>query len=168
MNITVWQGDITTLDVDAIVNAANTSLLGGCGVDGAIHRAAGPGLLVECRALGGCQVGEAKITAGYRLRARHVIHTVGPHYGAEGHAALLAACYRSSLAIARERGLQRVAFPMISTGVYGYPMRAAAEIAVRTIAAEIADRAAPTQVILCTFGDEATAIVRDVLTKEAT
>ncbi len=161
--IEVREGDITKLDVDAIVNAANTSLLGGGGVDGAIHRAAGRELLAECRTLNGCRVGEAKLTRGYRLQARHVIHTVGPRYGVPGHAVLLAACYRNSLALARAHDLATIAFPAISTGVYGYPVRAATEIAVRTLRAELADHAVPAQVILCMFGAEATQIARDVL-----
>jgi O-acetyl-ADP-ribose deacetylase len=165
--IQIWQGDITTLDVDAIVNAANSSLLGGGGVDGAIHRAAGKELLAECRTLGGCPTGEAKLTRGYKLLARHVIHTVGPRHGVGDHAALLASCYRKSLAIAREHAMQRIAFPAISTGVYGYPVRAAAQIAVRTIRAELADHALPAEVILCTFSDEATRILREVLAEPA-
>ena len=122
MRVEVWQGDITTLAVDAIVNAANSSLLGGGGVDGAIHRAAGPQLVAECRTLGGCQPGEAKITRGYRLPARHVIHTVGPvwHGGSHGEDDTLAGCYRSSLALAEQHGLRSVAFPAISTGIYGF------------------------------------------------
>lgn len=131
----IIQGDITKLDVDAIVNAANRTLLGGGGVDGAIHRAAGPELLNECRTLGGCPTGEARITRGYKLAARHVIHTVGPVYsGKPADSGLLAGCYRNSLELAAERGLKTIAFPAVSCGIYGYPIEEACKIAVRTTA----------------------------------
>ena len=150
-------GDITRLKVDAVVNAANESLLGGGGVDGAIHRAAGPGLLEECRQIGGCPTGDARITGGYNLPARHVIHTVGPRWkgGGAGEAELLAAAYASSLDLAREHGLRSVAFPAISTGAYGYPADAAAEIAVRTVAGYVRrEPAAFDRVIFCCFSEE--------------
>lgn len=159
--ISVVQADITTLDVDAIVNAANSSLLGGGGVDGAIHRAAGKELLAECRMLGGCKTGDAKITRGYKLRARHVIHTVGPvwHGGGSNERALLASCYRHSLELAREHSLASIAFPAISTGVYGFPPRQAAQIAVRTIADDLAAHDLPQRVILCMFDADATSLM---------
>ncbi len=132
MKVSVWQGDLTTLSVDAIVNAANSSLLGGGGVDGAIHAAAGPGLLDFCRQLGGCPTGEARLTPGFNLPAKYVIHTVGPVWqgGTQGEPQLLAACYRNALLLAEQAGLTSIAFPAISCGVYGYPADAAAAIAV--------------------------------------
>lgn len=161
----VVEGDITREAVDAIVNAANPSLLGGGGVDGAIHRAAGPELVEECRTLGGCQTGGARITGGYGLPARHVIHTVGPVWrgGERGEDGLLAACYRNSLVLAKEHGLKTIAFPSISTGVYGFPMDRAARIAVRECLAFLKREPGFEEIRLVCFGAAALAVHEEAL-----
>jgi len=167
--ISLVQGDITRLAVDAIVNAANKSLLGGGGVDGAIHRAAGPELLAECRTLGGCPTGEARITEGYRLPARFVIHTVGPVYrGRPEDPRLLADCYRHSLALAAEHGASRVAFPAISCGVYGYPIDDAAAVALDTTLSFLAADERITQVVFVLFAADDLAVYRNLLERRRT
>lgn len=163
--IEIIEADITRLEVDAIVNAANTTLLGGGGVDGAIHRAAGRELLIECRTLGGCKTGDAKLTKGYKLPARYVIHTPGPFYsgGKNGEKHQLASCYRRCLELAREHRIKSIAFPGISTGIFGYPQREAADVAIATIAGELSRHETPQRVILCTFDANATAIMTEAL-----
>jgi O-acetyl-ADP-ribose deacetylase (regulator of RNase III) len=163
--LTAIRGDITQLDVDAIVNAANTSLLGGGGVDGAIHRAAGPELLAACRKLNGCATGDAKITPGFRLQARFVIHAVGPVWGGGAHdeRKLLASCYRRSLEVAAENGVKTIAFPSISTGVYGFPKDLAAPIAIGTVRAFALANASIESVTFCCFSAEDLALYNELL-----
>ena len=167
--IAIHSGDITKLDVDAIVNAANSSLLGGGGVDGAIHRAAGKELVHECRLLGGCKTGQAKVTGGYDLPARHIIHTVGPVWngGDKGEEELLADCYRNSLELAHENKLRTIAFPAISTGIYGFPLDLAAPIAVRTIRAFVRTHPdAFDRILLVCFGEDAERYFRAALEQD--
>jgi len=163
--IEITRGDITKLEVDAVVNAANTTLLGGGGVDGAIHRAAGHELVAECRTLGGCELGEAKITRGYRLPARFVIHTVGPIWrgGKHEEAETLANCYRNSLRLAAENGIKTIAFPAISCGAYGYPIEAAAQIALKTTREFLASEDKIDKVIFVLWGEEIYEVYRELL-----
>ena len=163
--LSIVEGDITRLQVDAIVNTANASLLGGGGVDGAIHRAAGPGLLAECRRLGGCPTGEARLTGGYSLTARHVIHAVGPVYkdGQSGEPELLRSCYRESLRLASEAGLGSVAFPCISAGVYGYPKPAACREAITAVTEWLSMHELPRSIVFCCYGSGDAELYRNAL-----
>jgi O-acetyl-ADP-ribose deacetylase (regulator of RNase III) len=165
MKVELWEGDLTRLAVDALVNAANSSLLGGGGVDGAIHRAAGPELLAACRQLGGCPTGEARLTPGFRLPARYVIHTVGPVWqgGGRGEAELLAACYRNSLALAERHGLETIAFPAISCGIYGYPPEQAAAIALAELRRPRPADSSLRQALLVAFSADMAALYRRLL-----
>lgn len=170
MQLHAIQANIVTLEFDAIVNAANSSLLGGGGVDGVIHKAAGPDLLRECRLLGGCEPGDAKITGGYRLPARHVIHTVGPIWagGSQGEAEVLASCYRRSLELAAKHRLRTIAFPGISTGAYGYPVKRAASIAAQTVSGFRQPDAALEKVVFCCFSLDDLVVYQGTLVKVVT
>ena len=167
--IRVIKADITTLAVDAIVNAANTTLLGGGGVDGAIHYAAGPELLQECRQLGGCPTGEARITRGYRLAAPWIIHTVGPVWkgGSRGEAELLASCYQNSLRVAAEKGLKSIAFPAISTGAYAYPLKDATEIAISSVRGFTSANAQLEEVVFCCYSGEDFAVYKRLMAEQS-